>query len=198
MLLLATLAIPAWASERTLLILGDSLSAGYGLDRKDSWPSLLEERLRQGKFNWRTVNASVSGETSAGGRSRIQQAIRQYKPDLLILALGANDGLRGLPLTEMKRNLAAIIVLAKQQKSRILLLGMQLPPNYGAAYSKEFAATFASLAREQRVALVPFMMEGFADQPAYFLPDGLHPNQTAQPLIMETVWRALRPLLEAR
>ncbi len=198
MLLLATLAIPAWASERTLLILGDSLSAGYGLARKDSWPSLLEERLRQGKFNWRTVNASVSGETSAGGRSRIQQAIRQYKPDLLILALGANDGLRGLPLTEMKRNLAAIIVLAKQQKSRILLLGMQLPPNYGAAYSKEFAATFASLAREQRVALVPFMMEGFADQPAYFLPDGLHPNQTAQPLIMETVWRALRPLLEAR
>jgi acyl-CoA thioesterase-1 len=198
LLWLALLAVPAAAAEQTLLVFGDSLSAAYGIARRDSWPALLEERLRQGKFNWRVVNASISGETTAGGASRIEAALGQYRPALLVLALGANDGLRGLPVAEMQRNLTAMAAAAKRQGTRVLLIGMRLPPNYGQAYGREFAAAFAAVAREQRTALVPFLLEGFADRPEFFLADGLHPNPAAQPLILDTVWAALRPLLARR
>lgn len=175
---------------------GDSLSAAYGIARKDSWVTLLEERLRQGKFNTRVVNASLSGETSAGGASRIQQALQQHRPQVLILALGANDGLRGLPVAQMKKNLTVILRAARKQRLQVLLIGMHMPPNYGPAYTRDFHAAFAELARQHKTAYLPFLMEGFADRREYFQADGIHPNASAQPLILESVWRVLRPLLK--
>lgn len=183
------------ATEPVILVYGDSLSAGYGLARKDSWVSLLEERLRAGKFAHRVVNASISGETSAGGVSRIGSALDRHRPRILLLALGANDGLRGLPVEEMRANLDRILVAARAAGVRVLLVGMRLPPNYGAAYTRAFHAAFADLARRHRTAFIPFLLEGFADRHEYFQADGLHPNAQAQPLIAETVWPALAPLL---
>jgi acyl-CoA thioesterase-1 len=185
----------AQAAGGTILVYGDSLSAGYGLARGQDWVTLLEERLRQGKFKHRLVNASLSGETSAGGLSRIGRALDQHRPVILILALGANDGLRGLPVAQMTANLDGILRAAKARRARVLLVGMRMPPNYGPAFTHEFEATFAGLARKHRTAYLPFLMTGFADQPHYFLDDGLHPNAAAQPLILETVWGRLKPLL---
>lgn len=174
---------------------GDSLSAAYGLPRQQGWVTLLEERLRQDKFTHRVVNASISGETSAGGLSRIGRALEQHRPALLILALGGNDGLRGLPVSQMQTNLDGIIRAAQRRRVKVLLLGVRMPPNYGPAYTREFTASFAALAGKHRTAFAPFLLEGFADRPEYFLDDGVHPNAAAQPLILETVWRQLRPLL---
>lgn len=188
----------ALAGEGTILVFGDSLSAAYGLARKDSWVTLLEERLRQGKFNNRVVNASISGETSAGGASRIARALDQHRPQVLILALGANDGLRGLPVAQMKENLSAIVRAARKQRIQVLLIGMRMPPNYGPAYTRDFHAAFADLAWQNSTAYLPFLMEGFADRPEYFQADGFHPNALAQPLILETAWGALAPLLRRR
>jgi len=185
----------AHAAPGTILVFGDSLSAAYGLSRTQGWVSLLEERLAKDKFTYRVVNASISGETSAGGLSRIQRALDQHRPALLILALGANDGLRGLPVSQMQRNLEGILQAAKQGRVQVLLVGMHLPPNFGPAYTREFSAVFAALAKKHRTAYVSFLLEGFADRPEYFLDDGLHPNARAQPLILETVWKSLRPLL---
>jgi acyl-CoA thioesterase I len=194
---LCLLTVPmALAAEGTILVFGDSLSAAYGIARKDSWVALLEERLRQGKFNTRVVNASISGETSAGGASRIQRALQQHQPQVLILALGANDGLRGLPVAQMQANLAAILGAARKQRLQVLLIGMHMPPNYGPAYTREYHAAFAALARQHKTAYLPFLMEGFADRREYFQADGVHPNALAQPLILESVWRELRPLLK--
>lgn len=189
-------AIPAaHAAGGTILVLGDSLSAAYGLPRQQGWVTLLEERLRQDKFTHRVVNASISGETSAGGLSRIGRALEQHRPALLILALGGNDGLRGLPVSQMQTNLDGIIRAAQRRRVKVLLLGVRMPPNYGPAYTREFTASFAALAGKHRTAFAPFLLEGFADRPEYFLDDGVHPNAAAQPLILETVWRQLRPLL---
>ncbi|MCU0840526.1 MAG: arylesterase [Thiobacillaceae bacterium] len=185
----------ALAAQGTILVYGDSLSAGYGVARKESWVTLLEERLARGKFNHRVVNASISGETSAGGASRIGRALEQHRPSVLVLALGANDGLRGLPLDQMKANLARIVRAAQQRRAQVLLVGMHLPPNYGPAYTRSFHESFRELAREQRVAYLPFLLEGFADRPEYFQADGIHPNAAAQPLILDTVWKSLAPLL---
>ncbi len=187
---------PAHAAGGTILVYGDSLSAAYGLAREDGWVRLLEERLRQGKFNYRVVNASISGETSAGGASRIGRVLEQYRPTVMILALGANDGLRGLPIEQMRGNLDAIIRAASKEKAVVLLVGMRMPPNYGPAYTRQFASVFGELARQHRSAYVPFLLEGFADRPEYFQADGIHPNAAAQPAILETVWRALKPLLK--
>lgn len=192
-LLLAPVAL---ASGGTILVLGDSLSAAYGLPRQAGWVALLEERLTERKFNYRVVNASVSGETSAGGLSRIEGLLRQHRPQVLILALGANDGLRGLPTAQLQANLDTIIRTARQGNARVLLVGMRMPPNYGAAYTRQFTAVYADLARRHRTAFVPFLLEGFADRPEYFLADGIHPNAAAQPLILERVWTALAPLLQ--
>jgi acyl-CoA thioesterase-1 len=185
----------AHAAGGTILVFGDSLSAAYGLAQKQGWPRLLEERLQQGKFNYRVVNASISGETSAGGLSRIGRALEQHRPAVLILALGANDGLRGLPIPQMTANLDGILRAARKQRVKVLLVGMRMPPNYGPAYTREFNAAFGALARQYRTAFLPFLMVGFADQPRYFLDDGIHPNAVAQPLILESVWGRLKPLL---
>lgn len=188
------LALPLQAA--TILVWGDSLSAGYGLKPQEDWPTLLQTRLDREGFRHRVVNASVSGETTAGGRTRLPAALERHAPDLLILELGANDGLRGLKPQLMEDNLAAMIRLAQDRGARVLLVGMQLPPNYGPAYSRRFHETFRAVAKRHDVPLVPFLLDGFADKPEYFLPDGIHPTAEAQPLIVDTVWPQLLALLK--
>ena len=183
------------AAGKSILVFGDSLSAGYGLAISRGWVSLLEERLKRERIDYSVANASISGETSAGGRARIDAALERHRPAVVIVELGANDGLRGLPLAQMKANLAAIVERSKKAGARVLLVGMKMPPNYGPDYTAGFENVFTQLAREQKVPLVPFMLEGFAEKPDHFLPDRIHPNEQAQPLILERVWRALRPLL---
>lgn len=180
----------------TILVWGDSLSAGYGLKPREDWPTLLQTRLDEKGFRHRIINASVSGETTAGGRTRLPAALERHAPDVLILELGANDGLRGLKPKLMAENLGAMIRLAQQRGARVLLVGMQLPPNYGPAYSRQFETAFADLASSHKIPLVPFLLDGFADQPEYFLPDGIHPTAAAQHLIVDTVWPQLLALLQ--
>ncbi|HRP66725.1 MAG TPA: arylesterase [Thauera sp.] len=179
----------------TILVWGDSLSAGYGLKPGEDWPTLLQTRLQHKGFQHEVINGSVSGETSSGGRTRLPAALERHRPDILILELGANDGLRGLRPQLMADNLKAMITEAQAAGARVLLVGMQMPPNYGAAYTRRFAQTFSDLAEDTGVALVPFLLEGFADQPELFLPDGIHPSAEAQPLVLDTVWNGLAPLL---
>jgi acyl-CoA thioesterase-1 len=177
-----------------ILVYGDSLSAAYGIPQSSGWVALLDERLKQGKMNYTVVNASISGETSAGGAARIGAALAQSKPAIVILELGANDGLRGLAVKEMKSNLAAIVRASKRQGARVLVLGMRLPPNYGQDYTRAFHAAFRELAQEERTALVPFVLEG-VNKRELFQPDNLHPDAEAQTIILENVWRRLQPML---
>lgn len=179
----------------TILVWGDSLSAGYGLKSGEAWPTLLQTRLKDEGFRHTVVNASVSGETSAGGRSRLPAALEQHKPSIVILELGANDGLRGLRPQLMAENLIAMIDAARAAGSQVLLVGMHMPPNYGAAYTRRFAQTFTDVAQAREVPLVPFLLDGFADQPELFLSDGIHPTAEAQPRVLDTVWQGLQPLL---
>ena len=179
----------------TILVWGDSLSAGYGLEKGQDWPTLLQTRLEGEGFRHVVVNASVSGETSSGGRSRLPTALEQHVPDILILELGANDGLRGLPPQLLADNLKAMIAAATSVGARVLLVGMQMPPNYGPAYTRRFSAVFRELAEREDLPLVPFLMDGFADRPELFLADGIHPTAEAQALILDTVWAKLQPML---
>ncbi|HXF65327.1 MAG TPA: arylesterase [Burkholderiales bacterium] len=194
----AALAAAAAVHAATILVLGDSLSAGYGLAREKAWASLLAERLRAEGFDYKVVNASVSGETTLGGANRIEAALRQHRPAIVILALGANDGLRGMSLEAMRSNLAAIVDACRRARARVLLVGMRLPPNYGNPYAEKFARVYAELAAARALPLVPFLLDGFAEKREYFQPDGIHPTAEAQPLILETVWKELRPLLEKK
>jgi len=189
------LALPAGAAEKSILVVGDSLSAAYGIPQKRGWVALLEERLKREQLNYIVVNASLSGETSGGGRVRLKKLIERYPPQVMILELGANDGLRGMAVAELKANLAAMIREAQANGARVLLIGVKMPPNYGEDYTKEFDAVFRDLAKAHRTALVPFLLEDFAGKPEFFLPDRIHPTEAAQPLMLERVWRALRPLL---
>ena len=183
------------AQAATIMVWGDSLSAGYGLQADEAWPTLLQTRLDEEGFRHTVVNASVSGETSAGGRSRLPAALEQHEPDIVILELGANDGLRGLPPKLLAENLDAMISAARKAGAQVLLVGMQMPPNYGPAYTRLFAQTFATVAEAQKVPLVPFLLDGFADQPELFLNDGIHPTADAQHRVLDTVWHGLKPLL---
>jgi len=185
----------ALARAETILVWGDSLSAGYGLEKGREWPALLQTRLHAEGFRHVVVNASVSGETSSGGRTRLPAALAEHSPTLMILALGANDGLRGLKPQLLADNLGAMIDAAHAAGARVLLVGMRMPPNYGPAYTRRFAEVFADVAAAKQVPLEPFLMDGFADQPELFLPDGIHPTAQAQPLILDTVWAKLRPML---
>lgn len=180
---------------QTILVWGDSLSAGYGLGAGEAWPNLLQSRLRAHGFPHEVVNASVSGETSAGGRSRLARALADYKPAILVLALGANDGLRGLPAELMAENLTAMLDLGRKAGTRNLLVGMEMPPNFGRAYGERFRQTYAQVAKATRTPLIPFLLAGFATRPEMFQGDGLHPVAAAQPLIVDTLWPALGPLL---
>ncbi len=157
---------------------------------------MLEERLKREKLDYSVVNASISGETTSGGRSRIRKALEQHRPAIVILELGANDGLRGLPVAEMKKNLSAMIQATQKARARVILVGVRLPPNYGPDYTSAFDAAFAELAKQHRVALVPFLFEGIADNLEMFQPDRMHPNEAAQPILLETVWSVLGPILK--
>lgn len=179
----------------TVLVYGDSLSAAYGLAQKEGWVTLLEERLRQGKFDYSVANASISGETSAGGASRIGESLARTKPAIVVLTLGSNDGLRGLPVAQMKANLGKIIKASQDARAKVLVVGSRMPPNYGPAYTKQFQDAFAELAKEYRTAYVPFLLDGIADRRELFQPDNLHPTAAAQPVILENVWKGLAPLL---
>jgi len=194
-LLLILPAAPALAASQIILVFGDSLSAAYGLPSDQAWPSLLQKRLETEHSSWRVANASISGETSAGGRSRMAAALRRHKPAIIVIELGANDGLRGLSLAAMRQNLDAMISDSRSAGARVLLVGMRLPPNFGPAYTGEFARSFADLAKSHHTSFVPFLLEGFSDQPEMFQSDGLHPVASAQPLILETVWPELKKML---
>ncbi|OGA10873.1 MAG: arylesterase [Betaproteobacteria bacterium RIFCSPLOWO2_02_FULL_65_20] len=180
----------------TLLVYGDSLSAAYGIGQKQGWVTLLEERLRQKHFDYTVANASISGETSSGGASRIAATLAQHRPRIVILALGANDGLRGLPVAQMRDNLAAIVRAAQKAGSRVLLVGMKMPPNYGPQYTRELEQAYATLARRYKTAFVPFLLDGIAGKRDNFLDDNLHPTAQVQPLILDNVWTGLAPLLK--
>lgn len=185
----------AHAASGVILVFGDSLSAGYGLRLNEAWPALLERKLRSERPQYAVANASISGETTAGGRSRLAVALAKYKPDVVIIALGANDGLRGLPLSEMRANLAAMIAASRRAGARVLLVGMHMPPNYGPVYTQKFHRSFSDVATVGGASFVPFMMEGFADKRELFQSDGVHPTAQAQPLIFENIWPALKALL---
>lgn len=178
-----------------VLVFGDSLSASYGFPANEGWVSLLEQRIHQKKPGYRLVNASISGETTSGGRYRIEQLLAEHRPAVVILELGVNDGLRGLPLDAAASNLNAIIAACRNRKARVLLIGMRLPPNYGTAYATKFQAIYQQAAQRHKIPFLPFLLEGFADNPELFQADGLHPNTAAQPLIMERVWKILQPIL---
>jgi acyl-CoA thioesterase-1 len=183
------------AAQPVVLVYGDSLSAGYGLPQGKGWVDLLADRLRAEKFDHRVVNASVSGETTVGGANRIEAVLAQHRPAIVIVELGGNDGLRGLSLAATRQNLQKIVGAAIAAGAKPLLIGMQLPPNYGTAYTEKFQAVFEDVARERRIPLVPFMLAGFGEKREYFQADGIHPTIEAQRLMLDNVWPVLRPLL---
>jgi len=185
----------AHSASKTLLVLGDSLSAEYGLARGSGWVPLLEKRLKADRLDVRVVNASISGDTTSGGRARLQPLLERHKPDVLVLELGANDALRGLPVASTEGNLRAIIESAKKVGATVLLVGMQIPPNYGGEYATRFAGLFPKLAKEHQLPLVPFFLAPLLERPDLFQGDRLHPTAEAQPLLLNAVWPKLQPLL---
>lgn len=186
----------AATQNSTILVFGDSLSAGYGMRADQGWPTLLQQKLNAEGYGQRVVNASVSGETTSGGMNRLARALDLHKPAVVILELGANDGLRGLPLTAVRDNLSSMIQTIKQRNARVLLVGIQLPPNYGPQYTRSFRDLFSELAKRHDIALVPFLMDKVALNERYMQADGLHPSVPGQPLLLETVWPHLKPLLQ--
>ena len=182
--------------DSTILVFGDSLSAGYGMRADQGWATLLQQRLSAEGYGQRVVNASVSGETTSGGMNRLERALDLHKPAVVVLELGANDGLRGLPLNTVADNLSAMVRAIKQRKARVLLVGLQLPPNYGPQYTRGFRDMFTQLAKRHDTALVPFMLDKVALDERFMQPDGLHPNVQGQPLLLDTIWPYLKPLLQ--
>lgn len=181
-----------------ILVLGDSLSAEYGIRRGSGWVALLTQRLEAAKRPHPVVNASISGETTAGGRSRLPSLLTQHQPAVVILELGGNDALRGLPLDTTRANLTAMTQAAQKAGAAVVIVGMQVPPNYGKAYTDQFAGLFTEIARSHRAALVPFLLKGVADRPdaeRYFQPDRIHPTENAHPILLENVWPVLRSVL---
>lgn len=183
------------ASEAVILAFGDSLTAGYGLPRAQAWTSLLQKKLDSDGLPYRVVNAGISGDTTAGGLTRLQQALIRNKPKIVILELGANDGLQGLPLAQSKTNLAKMIEMSKAAGARVLLLGMMIPPNYGPVYTAQFRAIYPALAQRYRVPLVPFMLTGVAGIQSLNLGDGIHPNAQGQRIVEKNIWARLKPML---
>ena len=198
-------AVPAWAqsskkpaAQARIVVLGDSLSAEYGLVRGSGWVALLEKRLSAEKIAASVINASISGDTTSGGRARLGALLKQHRPTVLVIELGGNDALRGLPLKNTQDNLSAMAQAAQKAGAKVLLLGMQVPPNYGRQYAEQFAQLFVSVAQKNKTALVPFLLKGVADRQdatAWFQADGIHPLAKAQPQMLDNVWPALRPLL---
>ncbi|TRO15954.1 arylesterase [Ectopseudomonas mendocina] len=192
------LALMFWAQGAvagTLLVVGDSISAAFGLDSRQGWVAMLQERLRKEGFEHSVVNASISGDTSAGGAARLSALLAEHKPELVIIELGGNDGLRGQPPAQLQQNLASMIDASQASGAKVLLLGMRLPPNYGARYTSAFAQVFADLAERKQVALVPFFLEGVGGVPGMMQADGIHPTQDAQAVLLDNVWPTLKPML---
>jgi acyl-CoA thioesterase-1 len=185
-----------FAANPKILIFGDSLSAAYGLSQQEGWAALLQKKLNEERYQYDVVNASVSGETTSGGLSRLNTALAETQPAIIILELGANDGLRGLPLSAMNANLSTMIKQSKKNKAKVLLLGMKIPPNYGPRYAQSFSLTYSQLSKDHKVSLVPFMLENVAARPDLIQQDGLHPNALGQPIILENVWPHLQSLLK--
>lgn len=179
----------------TVLVVGDSISAGFGLDTREGWVELLQQRLKDEGFDDQVVNASISGDTSAGGRARLPALLVAHKPELVVLELGGNDGLRGQPPEQLQQNLALMIDRARESGAKVVLLGMRLPPNYGVRYTTAFAQVYEQLGTDKQVALVPFFLEGVGGVPAMMQADGIHPTPAAQQRLLENAWPAIKPLL---
>jgi len=179
-------------------VVGDSLSAEYGLTRGAGWVALLEQKLKAQKIDAAIVNASISGETTSGGRARLPALLSAHKPDLVVIELGANDGLRGLPVDAATGNLRQMITMAQAQRAKVMLIGMRMPPNYGRAYTERFFGMYSALSKEYKAPLVPFMLEGVADKPALLQADRLHPNAQAHPIILNNIWPVFSTLIKTR
>lgn len=178
-----------------MLVYGDSLSSAYGMPEQSGWVALLAQRLKRERPDYSVANASISGETTAGGLARMEKVLERHKPAIVILELGGNDGLRGLPVAAMRKNLSAMIEQAQKSGAKVLLVGVRMPPNYGEAYTQAFEQAYAELAKRHRAALLPYLMEGFGEKPELFQPDRIHPAVAAQPAMLKNVWAALAPLL---
>ena len=197
LLVLCLTAVPAMAAAPVILVFGDSISAGYGLPRvEQGWAALLQARLKDQGYGYQVVNASVSGETTEGGLARLPRALKLHQPAIVVLELGGNDGLRALPVAEMRSNLARMVGLAQAAGAKVALLGMRMPPNYGPQYAAQFAQAYTDLARDQKLPLVPFALAGIALSPELMQADDIHPNAAGQPRLLDNVWPALKPLLK--
>ena len=195
--MLLVLALPA-AAARTALVFGDSLSAAYGLSPDQGWVHLIAERAKRSGLDWRFVNASISGETTAGGLRRLPEDLKRHKPDLVVIALGANDALRGQPVQGIRDNLDRMVKLSRSASAQPVLVGIMIPPNYGIDYAAQFRDLYPRLAAQAKVPLVPFLLEGVAEKPELFQPDQLHPTAAAQARIVDNVWKVIEPLLRKR
>ncbi|MBN3725685.1 arylesterase [Burkholderia sp. Ac-20379] len=188
-------AAPSAAAKPNIVVLGDSLSAEYGLPRDTGWVALMRERIAQQRLDYSVANASVSGDTTSGGRARLPALLARLKPAIVVVELGANDALRGVPIATTEQNLRAIIAGAQQAKAKVVLIGMYVPPNYGLDYTQKFHAMYGTLAKELHLPLVPFLLAGMENQPDQFQDDQKHPNQGAQPKLLDNVWPVMKPLL---
>lgn len=195
MLLLSLLSTALAADEATIVIVGDSLSAAYGMEQGEAWPSLLQQRLDQHGHPYRVFNSSITGETTQGGLSRLPRLLEKQQPAIVILELGGNDGLRGLPLEVTRDNLAAMIEQSQAAGARVVLAEMRIPPNYGRSYTEKFNGAYSELAERYEVVLLPFVLQEIALEPGMMQADGIHPTAAAQPIILDQVWSALEPLL---
>ncbi|MGZ8262447.1 MAG: arylesterase [Methylotenera sp.] len=184
------------AENPKILIYGDSLSAAYGIPQQQGWATLLQKKLDSQHYHYDVINASISGETTSGGLSRLTSTLAETKATIIILELGANDGLRGLPLKEMSANLSTMIKHSKKAGAKVLLLGIRIPPNYGPKYTESFSQIYTKLSKKHRVSLVPFMLENVAAKPQLIQEDGLHPNALGQPIVLENIWPHLQLLLK--
>ena len=182
--------------DKTVLVFGDSLSASYGIEEEQGWVNLLSEKLRQAQSPYSVINASVSGETSTGGLSRLPAALAEFQPSVVILELGGNDGLRGLPLATLQSNLEEMVSLSQRAGAKVLLAGIQIPPNYGPRYTEPFYALFGDIAESERLPFVPFLIDGIPQQPELMQNDGIHPRAEAQHMILDNVWPVLAPMLQ--
>ena len=194
--LLLSAVSPAFAAPANILVMGDSLSAAHGLEADQGWASLLQQRLVAQGYDYTVVNASISGETTAGGLTRLPLALEQHQPAIVILELGANDGLQGLPIKLMQQNLGRMIALSSKGGAKVLLIGILLPPNYGPQYTQAFSAVYPALASHYRLPLVPFLLEGVAQDRKLMQADGLHPKAVAEPRVLDNVWSKLAPMLK--
>jgi acyl-CoA thioesterase-1 len=188
----------AYSAPKTVLVVGDSLSAEYGIARGAGWVALAEQKLKAQKLDVNVVNASVSGETTSGGRTRLPQLLAKHKPDIVVIELGANDGLRGLPVAAADSNLRAMVDMAKKAGARVLLVGIRIPPNYGRDYSEKFFAMYDVISKAARVPLAPFMLEGVVTRPELFQQDRLHPLAEAHPIILANIWPHLLAIVKAK